>query len=150
MFNTTYPNAGFVPEGEGISLSMLSTTYAPVYYRYNVRPRQINYRPIEESCKKILSGRASLSVAKQFFDKLKPIYDETCKKIEKLKQDAQVIEDKSNACKDYATRQLLIKERNRIENRIYGELDSKKDTLGHYVEKIGELIKAHDNPLTKN
>jgi hypothetical protein len=150
MFNTTYPNAGFTPEGEGYSLDMLSTTYAPVYYGFNCRPRQIKYRPIEESCLKILSGKASLSVAKAFYEKLKPIYDKTCQQIEKLKQDAQVVEDKRNACKDYATRQLLIKERNRIENRIYGELESKKDTLGHYVEKIGELIKTHDHPLTEN
>jgi len=149
MFNTTYPNAGFKPEGEGYSLAMLSTTYAPVYYGFNCRPRQIKYRPIEESCKTILSGKTSLSVAKQFFEKLKPIYDDTCKKIEKLKQDAQVVEDKRNACQDYTTRQLLVKERNRIENKIYGELGYKKDTLEHYVEKIGELIKAHDSPLTE-
>jgi antirestriction protein len=91
-----------------------------------------------------------MSVAKAFYEKLKPIYDKTCQQIDKLKQEAQVIENKRNSCKDYATRQLLIKERNRIENRIFGEYESKKDTLGHYVEKIGELIKTHDHPLTEN
>lgn len=149
MINTTYPNAGFTPEGEGYSLALLSTTYAPVYYGYNCKPRQIRYRPIEKSCETILEGKTSLSVAKAFYEKLKPIYEKTNAQVDKLKEEAKVLEDKCSNCKDYATRQLLIKERNRIENKIFGELGEKKDTLQHFVEKIGELIKAHDHPLTE-
>lgn len=148
--NTTYPSAGFTKEGEGYSLDMLSTTWSPVYYGFNCRPRQIKYRPIEKSCENIMSGKTSLSVAKAYYAKLFSILKKANEKTEQLKAEENYIKDKLLDTRDYTSRQLLKKEQNRIENKIWGDLDDKVTSLTHFVEKIGDLIKLHDTPLTND
>jgi hypothetical protein len=148
--NTTYPSAGFTKEGEGYSLDMLSTTWSPVYYGFNCRPRQIKYRPIEKSCENILSGKTSMSVAKAYYAKLFSILKKANETTAQLKAEANYIQEKINKTNDTTTRQLLKKERNRIENKIWGDLDDKVRSLKHFAENINNLIKLHDTPLTND
>jgi hypothetical protein len=132
------PVIKFAEEGKGRDISYLSDSASPVYYGFNCTPRQVRYYKVEKSVEEILKGGFTRKDVEQFTAKVK---EKMCKAENKYAEyEAKVLElrKKRSECQDFETRQILRKEENKVETRMY---NYEYDTLGKYQKAYEALTK---------
>jgi len=121
----------FKNEGEGYPLKSLDTSYSPVYYGFNCRPRQVKYYKMERGVETILKGYCSRSVAEAYLTIIEAKWKQADDKYHEY--DGQ-IEDLQKQCleTDYSIRKHIRKTINQIANRQYNH--------GFKVRGIGDCV----------
>lgn len=130
----------FADESAGVfaDASTLDTSASPVYYGFNCRPRQVRYYKVERSVEQILKGGYTRSSVVKFLDKIKEKMSKAENKFAEYEDKAKEIQTKREACTDYAVRQVLRKEQNKMETKAY---NYEYEVVGLYQRAVQNLTK---------
>lgn len=128
----------FADESAGVfaDASTLDTSASPVYYGFNCTPRQVRYYKVERSVEQILKGGFTRSSVVKFLEKVKEKMSNAESKFAEYKTKAKEIETKREACTDYAVRQVLRKEQNKLETKAY---NYEYEVVGLYQRAVQNL-----------
>lgn len=118
--------------------STLDTSASPVYYGFNCTPRQVRYYKVERSVEQILKGGFTRSSVVKFLDKVKEKMGKAETKFAEYEAKAKEIQAKREACTDYAVRQVLRKEQNKMETKAY---NYENDVVSLYQRAVENLTK---------
>jgi hypothetical protein len=130
----------FADESAGVfaDASTLDTSASPVYYGFNCTPRQVRYYKVEKSVEQILKGGYTRSSVVKFLDKVKEKMCKAENKFAEYETKAKEIQTKREACTDYAVRQVLRKEQNKMETKAY---NYENDVVSLYQRAVENLTK---------
>ncbi len=134
------PVIKFAEEGKGRDISYLSDSASPVYYGFNCTPRQVRYYKVSKSVEEILKGGFTRKDVEQFTAKVKEKMSKSENKFAEYEDKVKEIQTKREACTDYAIRQVLRKEQNKMETKAYNYENDVVSLYQRAFEKLTQFL----------
>lgn len=125
---------------EGLSRPNLPNKYVPVYYGFNVRPRQVQYYKVQQSVVTILSGRVTRSRAVEFLLKVKLNASNAQAKNDEFKKELARLENLYLTSSTSEIRKMYRKKHTAVENKYLLHQD-KLNAYNDAVSKVEEYLK---------
>ena len=125
---------------EEASSPNLPDKYTPVYYGFNVRPRQVQYYKVQQSVVTILNGRATRTRAVEFLLKVKLNAFNAQAKHNEFQKELARLENLYVTSATGEIRKMYRKKHTAVENKYLLHQD-KLDAYNDAVSRVEEYLK---------